>query len=157
MNSRPPLEIISLTGAGMSRSHNDDSHAVDGGADFAILADGTSGYIANLVSVPCHDGWLTVAHPGDSRLYRCRGDASTSSLSIIRCCRNRSIAASSAPRKRASRKTRTWSRAGRARWGRSIRAAMADWALEPRRSRPRSRIDAEVRRARHPKAAHGVD
>lgn len=116
MNSRSPLEIISLTYAGMSRSHNEDSHTVDGAADFAILADGTSGYYANLVSVLCHDGRLTVAHLGDSRLYRCRCDASTSSLSIIRCCRNRSMAASSAPRKRSSRKTRFWSRAGRARW-----------------------------------------
>lgn len=40
MNSRPSLEIASLTDAGMSRSNNEDRHAVDAGTGFAILADG---------------------------------------------------------------------------------------------------------------------
>jgi protein phosphatase len=130
MNSCPPLEIASLTDAGMSRSHNEDSHAIDAVSGFAILADGMGGYNAGevasemavtqlsaglaaglasdidraelirheveqinatiyaasqaqpqcagmgttLVAVVFHDGRLTVAHVGDSRLYRCRGE-----------------------------------------------------------------------------------
>jgi protein phosphatase len=128
---RPPLEIASLTHAGMLRSHNEDSHAVDAMAGFAILADGMGGYNAGevasdmavtqlaaglraqagadipaarlvrqqverinraihaaagsraqcagmgttLVTALFRPGWMTVAHVGDSRLYRWRADS----------------------------------------------------------------------------------
>lgn len=127
---RPPLEIASLTHAGMLRSHNEDNHAVDAVAGFVILADGMGGYNAGevasemavtqlaaglrahagadipaarlvrqqveqingaihaaaspggqcagmgttLVTALFRPGWMTVAHVGDSRLYRWRGD-----------------------------------------------------------------------------------
>jgi serine/threonine protein phosphatase PrpC len=127
---RPPLEIASLTDAGMVRSHNEDNHAADAQAGFVILADGMGGYNAGEVAsemavaqlsaglrapagaaVPPADrlrrlieqvntaihyaartreqcagmgttlvaalfrpGWMTVAHVGDSRLYRLRGE-----------------------------------------------------------------------------------
>jgi PPM family protein phosphatase len=127
---QPPLEIASLTHTGMLRPHNEDSHAVDQGDGFAILADGMGGYNAGevasamavtrlaaalrgwrqgavaptelltreigainaaihaaarsqeqcagmgttLVAVLFGAGELTVAHVGDSRLYRLRGE-----------------------------------------------------------------------------------
>jgi protein phosphatase len=128
--SHPPLEIASLTHAGMVRAHNEDSHAVDAIAGFVILADGMGGYNAGevasemaitelatglrshggadktaaevlrneigrinraihdaartreqcagmgttLVAAQFLPGWMTVAHVGDSRLYRLRGE-----------------------------------------------------------------------------------
>jgi serine/threonine protein phosphatase PrpC len=130
MNSRPALEIVSLTHSGLVRSHNEDNHLVDLGAGFVILADGMGGYNAGevasamavselaaglsaglaadsndadlirreverinaviyaasrgqpqysgmgttLVAGVFRDGQVTVAHVGDSRLYRCRGE-----------------------------------------------------------------------------------
>jgi protein phosphatase len=126
---QPPLEIASLTHAGMLRPHNEDSHAVDLGEGFAILADGMGGYNAGevasemavsqlaaglrgwqgaaapdqllareirrinaaifaaartqeqcagmgttLVAALFGAGIVTVAHVGDSRLYRLRGE-----------------------------------------------------------------------------------
>jgi serine/threonine protein phosphatase PrpC len=50
MNSRPALEIVSLTHPGMVRSHNEDNHLVDPGAGFVILADGMGGYNAGEVA-----------------------------------------------------------------------------------------------------------
>lgn len=132
---RPQLEIASLTHAGMVRSHNEDNHAFDALAGFAILADGMGGYNAGevasemavstlaaglrahagadiaaatatlvrgeveqinaaihqaardqghyagmgttLVAALFRPGWITVAHVGDSRLYRWRGEQLT--------------------------------------------------------------------------------
>jgi serine/threonine protein phosphatase PrpC len=44
------LEFASLTDAGMVRSHNEDNHATDVLAGFAILADGMGGYNAGEVA-----------------------------------------------------------------------------------------------------------
>jgi protein phosphatase len=127
---QPPLEIASLTHAGMLRPHNEDNHAIDLGEGFVVLADGMGGYNAGevasemavtrlaaglrgwqdgaaapdelltreirrinaaiydaartqeqcagmgttLVAALFGAGIVTVAHVGDSRLYRLRGD-----------------------------------------------------------------------------------
>jgi serine/threonine protein phosphatase PrpC len=46
----PTVEFASLTGAGMVRSHNEDSHATDDLAGFAILANGMGGHNAGEVA-----------------------------------------------------------------------------------------------------------
>ena len=50
MNSLPPLEILSLTDAGMSRSHNEDRHAADADAGFAIRPDKPTAYSPQAIS-----------------------------------------------------------------------------------------------------------
>ncbi len=61
-----------------------------------------------LVSALFHDDRVTIAHVGDSRLYRLRSSQLRAAHDrTTRCCRNWSIAASIRPRKRSGPRTRT--------------------------------------------------
>src|ERR1019366_9257138 len=77
------LEIASHTDPGMVRSHNEDSIASIADKGLVVLADGMGGYNAGevasgmgttLVVALFYDDKMMVAHIGDSRLYRMRGD-----------------------------------------------------------------------------------
>ncbi len=50
MTDRVPLDVMSITHAGMVRSHNEDAIFVDGAAGLAVLADGMGGYNAGEVA-----------------------------------------------------------------------------------------------------------
>lgn len=51
MNKLPPLEIVNLTDAGMSRSHSEDRHVADADAGFATRPDKPTAYSPRAISL----------------------------------------------------------------------------------------------------------
>ncbi|MDO8413515.1 MAG: protein phosphatase, partial [Gallionellaceae bacterium] len=88
MNLQHALEIVSLTHAGMVRSHNEDSVEHDASCGLVVLADGMGGYnageVASGITVSVMAGEIRNALQNNSAMSRDENSGEDSSVVLLR-------------------------------------------------------------------------